>query len=69
MHPNGRNAMTGSLTAAEAASYRERGYLFPVPALGAAELDEARANLAATEAGSRGGTTRSPTCSFPGSTV
>jgi hypothetical protein len=42
--------MTGSLTAAEAASYRERGYLFPVPALGAAELDEARANLAATEA-------------------
>jgi hypothetical protein len=41
--------MTGSLTAAEAASYHDRGYLFPVPALNSAELDEARANLAATE--------------------
>jgi len=42
--------MPGSPTAAEAAFYREQGYLFPLPVLSEAELAEARANLAATEA-------------------
>lgn len=42
--------MPGSLTTEQAAFYRENGYLFPLPALSEAEVAEARAKLAATEA-------------------
>jgi ectoine hydroxylase-related dioxygenase (phytanoyl-CoA dioxygenase family) len=42
--------MTGSLSAADQAAYRDRGYLCPIPALTEAEVSAARANLARTEA-------------------
>lgn len=42
--------MTGSLSAADQAAYRDRGYLCPIPALTDAEVSAARANLARTEA-------------------
>jgi len=42
--------MPGSLTPAEVAFYRERGYLFPIAVLSEAEVAQARADLAATEA-------------------
>jgi non-heme Fe2+,alpha-ketoglutarate-dependent halogenase len=42
--------MAVSLSAAQQADYAERGYLCPLPALSAAEVAEARRNLAASEA-------------------
>ncbi|WP_291299037.1 phytanoyl-CoA dioxygenase family protein [Elioraea sp.] len=42
--------MAGSLSDAQRRGYAEQGYLFPLTALTEAEVAEARANLAATEA-------------------